>query len=51
MVGSAAINQGPSANLKHTYFFLPNQQSSMLNLRIQACMSDTLAPDQHSYLL
>ena len=23
MVGSAALKQGRSANLKHTYFFLP----------------------------
>ena len=28
-----------------------NQQLCLLNLHIQACMSDTLAPDQHSYLL
>ena len=28
-----------------------NQQSCLLNLHLQACMSDTLAPDQHSYLL
>ena len=29
----------------------PNQQSCLLDLHLQACMSDTLAPDQHSYLL
>ena len=29
----------------------PNQQLYLLNLHLQACMSDTLAPGQHSYLL
>ena len=28
----------------------PNQQSCLLNLRLQACMSDTLAHEKHSYL-
>ena len=27
----------------------PNKQSCLLNLNLQACMSDTLAPDQLSY--
>ena len=29
----------------------PNQQICLFNLHLQACMSGTLAPDQHSYLL
>ena len=29
----------------------PNQQSRLLNLLLQVCMSDTLVPDQHLYLL
>ena len=34
------------------YFTVPhNQQSCLLNLRLHACMPETLAPVQHSYLL
>ena len=33
-----------------SFTIAPNQQSCFLNLRLQACMSDTLAHEKHSYL-